>query len=151
MDVIQWVQPDERHSGREDACWYIYQSNSDLVCRVSRHGDAVQVRADGEMRINVLDENNEIVGVIRYGDQFREYGINNDNDLGNFVFGEEDHLPSQGGKVRFEVIDSPWFDLYDGKSGDHLDRVHDTLTGAVNAAWNHLEIINLYGKGKDND
>lgn len=135
---INWAQPDERDIDRNDACWYIYGSTSDLVCSISNGVKTVNVYADGEMRVHVIDEAGEVISVIRYCDQFAQWGIISDTDIGNHVFGDDPHTAPNGQKVTFDVVNSPWFDLYDDE-GYHLDYVRDTLTGAVTEATNLLK------------
>lgn len=131
---IEWRQPDEREQGREDACWYIYQSTSDMVCSLSNGVKGVHITADGEMRIHVVDESGEVIGRIRYCDQFREYGITNDEQLLNIVFQDDAwHTTPQGEKVRFDVVNNPWFDVYDDE-GIHLDIISFALTEVLDNA-----------------
>lgn len=135
---ITWAQPDERKEGREDACWYVHQSTSDLVCSLSNGVKSVHIFADGEMRVHVIDEAGEVIGVIRYGDQFREYGITNDEQLLEIVFpGEAQHVTPQGQKVRFDVVNNPWFDVYDDE-GQHIDMLSFALNEVVDDATNLL-------------
>lgn len=131
---IEWRQPDEREQGREDACWYIYQSSSDLVCSLSNGVKGVHITADGEMRIHVIDEAGEVIGRIRYCDDFREYGITNDEQLLDIVFaGDVEHVTPNGEKVRFDVVNNPWFDVYDDE-GIHLDILSFALTEVLDNA-----------------
>lgn len=130
---VSWAQPDERNIGRTDPCWYVYQSTSDLVCTVSNGERSVDVYADGEMRIHVLDENKEIIGYIRYCDEFSDFGIINDEDYNTIVCDPEAKHAFGGITMSFDVIDSPWFDLYDNQ-GNHLDWVDFDLTDSINKA-----------------
>jgi hypothetical protein len=136
---ITWHQPDEREQGREDACWYIYQSTSDLVCSLSNGVKGVHITADGEMRIHVIDENGDVIGIIRYCDDFREYGITNDEQLLDFVFlAESEYVTPQGQKVRFDIIHNPWFDVYDDE-GIHLDMLSFGLNEILDDATELLK------------
>ena len=120
---ITWNQPDERSQGREDSAWYTYQSEHDLVVTVSNGERSISVYADGEMRVIVRGEDS----IIRYCDEWTEYGINNDADI---------FQASEDGRI--EWVNNSWFDLYanDDNVGDQgwLDCVHHSLTEAIEQA-----------------
>lgn len=130
---VSWAQPDERTIGRTDPCWYVYQSTSDLVCTVSDGERSIGVYADGEMRIRVINESDETIAVIRYCDEIEEWKITNDRELAMIVYEPDVTHIVEGISVRFEVDNSPWFDLYDDK-GEHLDWVDYDLTDSINKA-----------------
>lgn len=122
---ITWHQPDERSQGREDSAWYTYQSEHDAVATVSNGEREITIYADGEMRVIMND--GEMRTVVRYYDQFREYGITNDADI---------FEASEAG--RLEWVNNSWFDLYTDSDnvGDcgWLDCVHHSLTEAIDHA-----------------
>jgi hypothetical protein len=127
--TLTWAQPDERPEGREDPCWYTFGHGHDLVVRVTRGDRTIEIYSDGEMDVRVYDKPNGSteVGRIRYCEQFREYGMNNDAE----VF--EAHEAG-----RIEWVHNPWFDLY-SEDGEHLDVVCHTVTDAIAKA---TEVIN---------
>ena len=126
--TFDWIQPDERPRGREDAVWYSFSgSNNDEVVAVSKGDRKVIVCADGEMRVLVYNEiGNYKAGheIIRYCEDFDEYGLSDDADIA-----------SAFDKGRIEWGDNPWFDLYiaDEASQEaiHLDCVCHTLSEAI--------------------
>ena len=125
---ITWDQPDERSDGRENSAWYTYQSQHDLVVTVSNGERSISVYADGEMRVNVRDDDGEWdYSVIRYCEEWAEHGINNDAEI---------FRASEAGRI--EWVNNSWFDLYadDQSVGDYgwLDCVCDTLTDAIEQA-----------------
>ena len=133
---ITWHQPDERSEGREDSAWYIYQSQHDAVCTVSNGEREITIYADGEMRVIVYGEE-----IVRYCEQFREYGIKADADL--ITAEENGHI---------EWGNNPWFDLYatDHNVGDFgwLDSVCHTLSDAIEQATLLLSEDEVWGEDK---
>ena len=115
----------------------MYQSSSDLVCTVSDGTNSISVYADGEMRIHVLDESGEVIGRIRYCDQFSDFGIINDEEFNTIVCDPEATHTFGGITMRFDVVHHPWFDLYDDQ-GKHLDWVDYDLTDSINKATSLL-------------
>jgi hypothetical protein len=130
---ITWHQPDERSEGREDSAWYIYQSAHDAVCTVSNGDREITIYADGEMRVIVYGEE-----IVRYCEQFREYGMKADTDL--ITAHENGHI---------EWANNPWFDLYtnDRNVGEDgwLNCVCDTLSDAIEQATALLSEDELWG------
>jgi len=132
---VEWIQADERPEGRGDPCWYVFQSTSDPVCAVANTVKTIYVCAEGEMRIYVLDDKGEEIGIIRYADDLPEWGITNDVQLEQFVFAQ-DYKPfvTQFGRTVTFVLDSNcWFDLYD-REGNELDSVSFDLAEAIGTA-----------------
>ena len=155
---IDWQQPNESDLGRKRPEWYKFGGH-DMVASVSDdNGNTVIVAADGEMRYNVYklyDGDIRDVGVIRYCDQFEEWGIRADSDLENLPEPDLDSLlvssswsgyntlyGPTGSGFYLEEINSPWFDLYlytDGSEEPlHLDYVCFDVNEAVNAATEYL-------------
>lgn len=132
---VTWVQADERPQGRENADFYKFATNSDLVCQVANNYRTIYIYADGELRINVENETGSHTGVIRYSDDLIKWGITNDTLLENNVYAwnAEPLLSPYGETVRFTVDNNPWFDLYDSE-GDHLDAVAFSLSEAIDHA-----------------
>lgn len=128
---ITWHQPDERPQGRDDAAWYIYQSAHDAVATVSNGEREIVIYADGEMRVTVFGEtygeDSLDFSILRYCDQWRQYGITNDADI--FEASEDG---------RIDWVNNPWFDLYatDHNVGDFgwLDSVCHSLSDAIEQA-----------------
>ena len=133
---ITWHQPDEREQGREDSAWYTHSSAHDAVCTVSNGDREIVIYADGEMRVIVYGEE-----IVRYCDQWREYGITNDADI--FTAHENGHI---------EWVNNSWFDLYatDHNVGDFgwLDCVCHSLTEAIWQATALLSEDELWDEGK---
>lgn len=82
--------------------------------------DPYVVLKNGEMRI----ETDLVLSPIRNTRDLESRGIKSDTALNEFLDDE-----------NMVVIDSPWFDLYDG-DGEHLDRVHHSLADALEDAVN---------------
>ncbi len=142
---ITWHQPDERSQGREDSAWYTYQSQHDAVCTVSNGEREITVYADGEMRVTVYDNINgdDSTGssTLRYCDQWREYGINNDAEI---------FEASENGLIDW--VNNSWFDLY---TNDHnvgedgwLDSVNHSLSDAIEQATLLLSEDELWNGGE---
>jgi hypothetical protein len=142
---ITWHQPDERSQGREDSAWYTYQSQHDAVCTVSNGEREITVYADGEMRVTVYDningDDSMDSSTLRYCDQWREYGINNDAEI---------FEASENGLIDW--VNNSWFDLY---TNDHnvgedgwLDSVNHSLSDAIEQATLLLSEDELWNGGK---
>ena len=132
---ITWHQPDERPQGRDDAAWYIYQSAHDAVATVSNGVREITIYADGEMRVLVRHSSDaNDYSVLRYCEEWREYGINNDDEM-SFA---QDNYNDELGNYRIEWVNNPWFDLYatDHNVGDFgwLDSVCHSLSDAIEQA-----------------
>lgn len=136
---VEWIQADERPEGRGDPCWYVFQSTSDPVCAVANNVKTIYVCAEGEMRIRVLNEDGEEIGVIRYADDLSEWGITNDAQLEEFVFAQDEKpfVTPQGQTVRFGLDSNCWFDLYD-REGNELDSVSFDLAEVIGTATDLL-------------
>jgi len=142
---ITWHQPDERSQGRDDSAWYTYGSAHDAVCTVSNGEREITIYADGEMRVTVYDNSNgedsTDSSTIRYCDQWREYGINNDAEI---------FEASENGLIDW--VNNSWFDLYatDHNVGDFgwLDAVCHTLTDAIEQATLLLSEDELWNGGE---
>ena len=142
---ITWHQPDERSEGRDDSAWYTYQSQHDAVCTISNGEREITVYADGEMRVTVYDnlhgEDSMDSSTLRYCDQWREYGINNDAEI---------FEASENGRIDW--VNNSWFDLYTnnhnvGEDG-WLDCVCDTLSDAIEQATLLLSEDEVWGEDK---
>ena len=142
---ITWHQPDERSQGREDSAWYTYQSQHDAVCTVSNGEREITVYADGEMRVTVYDningDDSMDSSTLRYCDQWREYGINNDAEI---------FEASENGLIDW--VNNSWFDLY---TNDHnvgedgwLDSVNHSLSDAIEQATLLLSEDELWNGGE---
>jgi len=123
---ITWHQPNERSQGREDSAWYSYSADHhDIVATISNGERTVHIYADGEQRVHLAynpadwSEGHE---VIRYCDQWEQFGIKNDNDI---------FEASESG--RLEWINNSWFDLYAEGQG-WSDCVNHTLSDAIASA-----------------
>ena len=121
---ITWHQPDERSQGREDSAWYTHSADQhDIVATISNCERTVHIYADGEQRVHLAynpadwSQGHE---VIRYCDQWAQFGIKNDTDI--FEMSEEGLI---------EWVNNSWFDLY---ADDHLDCVQHTLSDAIASA-----------------
>ena len=130
---LNWAQPDERPEGREDSCWYTYQTENDPVVYVMKGDRTIEVCADGEMRVLVYhDPKNPSAGydIIRYAEDWAEHKINNDAD----VF--EAH---ESGRIEWDA--NSWFDLYAIHNGRafHLVAVSHTLSDAIKEATEFLD------------
>lgn len=130
---LTWAQPDERPEGREDSCWYTYQTENDPVVYVTKGDRTIEVCADGEMRVLVYhDPKNPSAGqdIVRYAEDWAEHNINNDADV--FEASESD---------RIEWGANSWFDLYAIHNDRvfHLDAVCHTLSDAIEQATGLLD------------
>lgn len=123
---ITWLQPDERSEGREDSAWYSYSADHhDIVASVSNGERTIHIYADGEVRVHLAynpADWSQGHDVIRYCDQWKQYGIKNDNDI--FEMAEEGLI---------EWVNNSWFDLYAEGQG-WSDCVQHTLSDAIESA-----------------
>ena len=123
---ITWHQPDERSQGREDSVWYSHSADHhDIIATVSNGERSIHIYADGEVRVHLAyDPADWKKGhdVIRYYDQWKQYGIKNDIDIFQM---------SENGSI--EWINNSWFDLYADNQG-WADCVNHTLSDAILSA-----------------
>lgn len=102
-------------STKQSAELYSY-SDTDLLATVTFKGCEVAVIVAGEMRI-VYDG-----GVIRRTDELADLGITNDAELAAFLERED-----------VEMVNNPWFEVYDLIDPDHGEVCHDAV-GALDYA-----------------
>ena len=95
---------------RQSAELYSY-SDSDTLAVVTYKAAEVAVIVAGEMRITYPD------GVIRRTDELSDLGINNDVDLWAFL-----------GREDVEVVNNPWFEVYDLVDPDYGEVCHDLVS-----------------------
>lgn len=135
---ITWHQPDERSEGREDAVWYSHSADHhDIVASVSNGERTIAIYADGEVRVHLAyDPTDWEKGhdVIRYCDQWKQYGIINDFDI---------YKMSEEGSIDW--VNNSWFDLY--AEGEHWEGiVQHTLSDAIESAIELLSNSEVWEK-----
>lgn len=107
---------------KQDPAFYIDGDGHTWAASVTRNERTIYVYADGEMRFTIDGETE-----VRHTGHLAELGITSDSALWE--------LDKQG---RAEWEHNAWFDLYDGDTGDHLDRVCHFLDEAITAAQHLL-------------
>jgi hypothetical protein len=123
--IVSYEYPEDYRKGREDASFYAADYNGhELVATVTCGEHTVRIYCDGEMRYHKwtsidAKNNGEDATILRYSDRLNEAGITNDKQL--YAAMDIDLI---------EVVNNPWFDLYDDRYG-HLDCVCDTLEDAL--------------------
>lgn len=106
-----------------DAAFFCDGTGSNLVALVRLGDHAVQVRCDGQMRVeDIVDETR-----YSYAEALISAGYQTDDEL----YGAE-----KAGILYFE--NNPWFDLYDDEDGTHLDYISHDYASALEAAMNFL-------------
>lgn len=114
IDVLVQMDDDQ-----DDAAFYCDGGGSHLVAIVSTDDRAIEVRCDGEMRVNDLRSG----AVYRTVDDLVANGYRTDQALAE---GENK------GDIEFE--NNPWFSFYDHASGEHLEDIRHGLQESIEAA-----------------
>lgn len=114
-----------RDAERQSAELYSY-SDTEILTTLSLGERTVAVAVVGEMRI-VYDG-----GVIRRADELRDLSISTDEELVNFLERED-----------VEMVNNPWFEVYDLESPEYGEVCHDAL-------WSLDYAVSLL-KGNKND
>ncbi len=83
-----------------DAAFYVWENNFEEVWGVE--GNPFFVVRNGEMRIITNNETENRV-VIRYTDQLKDFGINNDKELAEW---------SAKGEEVFDWVHNAWFEIF---------------------------------------
>ena len=116
---------------RQDAAWYADGSGSAWVATVY-HGDRfVHIRADGAMSVHVWRTRKDmLMGCdsdhhATTASELFDAGIRTDRQL----LAADD---------RVEWFMNPWYDIYDGDTGEWLNDVTHTVEDAVASAVAHL-------------
>lgn len=144
--TLEWIYPDQREDGQEDALFYDGGYGHALVARVTKGDRSVGIYTDGEVDIHVYAlENGQIEQVdrLRSGDDLSDYGVKTDEDLAEIGTAESfsEDLPDVKGPNKsgyyFDVIHNCWFDLY--TDNEHLDVVTHSLTEAIVLATKIVE------------
>lgn len=111
--TVSWNLP-ELGPEKQDACFYRVPDAS-FILTVTRGDRSVDVYCDGDMRYRHADG-----WVVRYGDDWDEYGITDDAKLMA--------LDNDGWDMN------PWFDCYRTSDGEHFDAVQHTIGEAIEQA-----------------
>lgn len=106
-----------------DAAFYCDGTGSDLVAAVRLGDHAVQVRCDGQMRVEDIVEETRY----SYAGALIDAGYRTDDEL---------YDAERIGAIVFE--NNPWFDLYDDATGEHYDYITHDYSSALEAAMNFL-------------
>lgn len=106
-----------------DAAFFCDGMGSSLVASVRLGDHAVQVRCDGQMRVEDIVEETRY----SYAEALISAGYRTDDEL---------YEGERIGALYFE--NNPWFDLYDDDTGEHLDYISHDYSSALEAAMNFL-------------
>lgn len=122
----------KERQAHQDACWYVDGDGHTWAATVTDGVGWINVFADGVMRFDVWNTNSDLLAgaesdhQIKTTDDLVAAGITNDNKLSK----TED---------RAEWFNNAWFDLYDGETGESLDKVHHTINEAIAEATTLLK------------
>lgn len=118
----------------QDSAFYTYSQDSEIVWSNDPNQRFYVVRA-GEMRIHATKDGHDTV--IRYTDQLRDFGIEDDDALAVW---------SSKGEEVFSWVHNSWFEVYDSKDAEwYSDPIHE-FDEAVKFA---LSFSEKYGKDTD--
>jgi len=132
--TIQWADGDAPNPEQESVEFHRLGQGWFATVTLERNGHAyaVDIVVDGEMRavIPMLDSDGkwdmESYDIVRYSDSLMRYAATD---------AELDDFRAEWEALGREIFDNtPWFDLYDTETGDHLDVVTFTVSDAVQAA-----------------
>ena len=122
-DIIFTVHdPEIFNKNRQNSDWYRWGEN-DQIADLEYNGEVVEIRACGEMKLYGPDG-----AVIRYSNEFEDYGMKTDNDIITAV---------DSGEWYYDM--NNWFEVWVNEDGYEDGIIADDVTDAIEVAIKYLK------------